>query len=55
MELPLTPTDFLVRARRLFADREGVIQHEDGERAHVFTYAQRRPGRMALRQPTRAR
>ena len=40
MELPLTPTDFLVRARRLFADREGVIQHEDGERAHVFTYAQ---------------
>ena len=40
MELPLTPTDFLVRARRLFPDREGVIQHENGERAHVYTYEQ---------------
>jgi fatty-acyl-CoA synthase len=40
VQLPLTPTDFLVRARRLFPDREGVIQHEDGQRAHVFTYAQ---------------
>ncbi len=37
MELPLTPIDFLVRARRLFPDRQGVIQHEDGAR-QVFTY-----------------
>ena len=34
MELPLTPLDFLARARRLFADREGVV---DGEQ--VWTYA----------------
>ncbi len=40
MELPLTPIDFLLRARRLFPDREGVIEHEDGQRAHVFTYAE---------------
>ena len=40
MELPLTPIDFLLRARRLFSDREGIIEHEDGRRAHVFTYAQ---------------
>ena len=33
MELPLTPIDFLLRARRLFPDREGVIQHEGGERS----------------------
>jgi fatty-acyl-CoA synthase len=39
MELPLTPIDFLLRARRLFPDREGVIEHHAGERAHVFTYA----------------
>jgi len=32
--LPLTPLDFLARARRLFADRIGVI---DGD--HRFTYA----------------
>ncbi|MEO7428166.1 MAG: long-chain-fatty-acid--CoA ligase [Acidimicrobiales bacterium] len=35
MELPLTPIDFLARARRLCADREGVI---DG--ADRWTYAQ---------------
>jgi fatty-acyl-CoA synthase len=35
MELPLTPLDFLTRARRLFADREGVI---DGDRR--WTYGQ---------------
>ena len=40
MELPLTPIDFLLRARRLFPDREGVIEHAEGERAHVFTYAE---------------
>jgi fatty-acyl-CoA synthase len=34
MELPLTPLDFLVRARRLFPERVGVI---DG--IHRFTYA----------------
>ena len=39
MELPLTPIDFLLRARRLFPDREGVIEHHAGERADVFTYA----------------
>ena len=49
MELPLTPIDFLLRARRLFPDREGVIQHEGGTRAHVFTYADmaERAARMA--------
>ena len=35
MELPLTPLDFLTRARRLFPDRVGVI---DGDRQ--FTYAE---------------
>jgi fatty-acyl-CoA synthase len=35
MELPLTPLDFLARARRLFADREGVIDGDDR-----WTYAQ---------------
>ncbi len=35
MELPLTPIDFLARARRLFPDRVGVI---DGERS--WTYAE---------------
>ncbi len=29
MELPLTPLDLLARARRLFTDREGVIDGED--------------------------
>ena len=31
MELPLTPLDFLLRARRLFPDREGVIEHRAGD------------------------
>ncbi len=35
MELPLTPLDFLARARRLFADRAGVI---DGD--HHWTYGE---------------
>lgn len=35
MEVPLTPLDFLARARRLFAQREGVI---DGD--EVWTYAE---------------
>lgn len=35
MELPLTPIDFLTRARRLFADRVGVV---DGDRS--WTYAE---------------
>jgi fatty-acyl-CoA synthase len=35
MQLPLTPLDFLARARRLFPDRRGVI---DGEAS--FTYEQ---------------
>ena len=35
MELPLTPIDFLTRARRLFPDRVGVI---DGDRR--WTYAE---------------
>ncbi len=30
MELPLTPLDFLARARRLFPEREGIVQ--DGDR-----------------------
>ena len=49
MELPLTPIDFLLRARRLFPDREGVIQHEGGARSRVFTYADmaERAARMA--------
>ena len=49
MELPLTPIDFLLRARRLFPDREGLIQHEGGARARVFTYADmaERAARMA--------
>src|SRR6187399_1838962 len=34
MELPLTPLDFLTRARRLFPDRAGVIDGDDR-----FTYA----------------
>lgn len=29
MNLPLTPLDFLARARRLFADRVGVVQGDD--------------------------
>ncbi len=29
MELPLTPLDFLSRARRLFADRDGIIEGDD--------------------------
>ncbi len=40
MELPLTPIDFLLRARTLFPDRQGVIQHAHGERSLVFTYAE---------------
>ncbi|MFZ6002502.1 MAG: long-chain-fatty-acid--CoA ligase [Actinomycetota bacterium] len=35
MELPLTPLDFLSRARRLFADRVGVIDGDDS-----WTYGQ---------------
>lgn len=35
MELPLTPLDFLTRARRLFPDRVGVV---DGDRS--WTYAE---------------
>ncbi len=38
MELPLTPLDFLGRARRLFPQREGVVQWHDGQR-HRWTYA----------------
>ncbi len=37
MELPLTPLDFLTRARRLFADREGVVEWHDGHRS-TWTY-----------------
>jgi len=33
MELPLTPLDLLTRARRLFADREGII---DGDRCWTY-------------------
>lgn len=33
MELPLTPLDFLTRARRLFADRVGVV---DGDRSWTY-------------------
>ena len=32
VEMPLTPLDFLTRARRLFPDREGVVEWHDGER-----------------------
>ena len=39
MEVPLTPLDFLVRARRYFPDREGVVQWHDGQRSS-WTYAQ---------------
>src|SRR5687768_7829888 len=35
MELPLTPVDFLTRARRLFADRVGVIEGDER-----WTYAE---------------
>ena len=35
MEVPLTPVDFLRRARKLYADREAVV---DGPQR--FTYAQ---------------
>lgn len=39
MELPLTPLDLLTRARRLFADREGVI---DGDQRWTYaTFAER--------------
>lgn len=45
MQVPLTPLDFLARARRLFAQREGVI---DGD--EVWTYAEyaERCDRLAL-------
>jgi fatty-acyl-CoA synthase len=39
VELPLTPLDFLTRARRLFAAREGVVEWHDGQR-RTWTYAQ---------------
>jgi fatty-acyl-CoA synthase len=37
MEVPLTPLDLLARARRLFPEREGVVQW-DGEARRVWTY-----------------
>ena len=37
MELPLTPLDFLTRARRLFTDREGVVEWHAGNRS-TWTY-----------------
>jgi fatty-acyl-CoA synthase len=39
VELPLTPLDFLGRARRLFPQREGVVEWQDGHR-RSWTYAQ---------------
>jgi fatty-acyl-CoA synthase len=39
VELPLTPLDFLTRARRLFAAREGVVEWADGIR-HTWAYAE---------------
>jgi fatty-acyl-CoA synthase len=39
VELPLTPLDFLTRARRLFATRRGVVEWHDGER-RCWTYAE---------------
>jgi fatty-acyl-CoA synthase len=36
LKLPLTPLDFLARARRLFAERVGVVQGDDVR----FTYAE---------------
>jgi len=44
MELPLTPLDFLTRARRLFADREGVI---DGDRRWTYAAFAERCDRLA--------
>jgi fatty-acyl-CoA synthase len=48
MELPLTPLDFLARARRLFRNREGVIDGDDrwtygqlGERCDRLAHALR--------------
>jgi len=38
VELPLTPLDFLTRARRLFPAREGVVEWRDGQR-HGWSYA----------------
>ena len=44
MELPLTPLDFLARARRLFPDREGVI---DGEQRWTYRQLGERCDRLA--------
>ena len=48
MERPLTPLDFLTRARRLFADREGVVEWTDTTR-RSWTYGvfARRADRLA--------
>ena len=55
VELPLTPLDFLARARRLFPDRVGVV----AGRRRRCTYAEfaarcDRPGRALLRRARRA-
>jgi len=44
MELPLTPLDLLTRARRLFADREGII---DGDRCWTYGAFAERCDRLA--------
>ena len=44
MELPLTPLDFLARARRLFPDREGII---DGDERWTYSEFAARCDRLA--------
>ncbi|MDQ3294808.1 MAG: AMP-binding protein, partial [Actinomycetota bacterium] len=47
MKLPLTPLDFLTRARRLFADRVGVVQGDDLRMTYA-TFARRCDGLATL-------
>ena len=50
VEVPLTPLDFLARARRLFPDRAGVVQWHGDERA-TWTYGAVRRARPSPRPP----